>query len=238
MDLRDGSCATFLASRQVAEAGLVATLSPDEVLAAIEARMPREVAHLYHFVWADVVDLHFAWQSYNQLYGLDETVIILNNCASSFFASLQATLEDQVFLKVARLADPAESSSSGRHRRDNASFFKLAKAVREAGDEALADRLENAAATFKTKVDSISLVRNRSIAHRDLAVALRLESLPEVKRSDIENALDSVRTYMNIVDETYLGAVGGYEHCIEGGGADHLLFWLREGIAHQECKGH
>ena len=210
-------------------------LSPDQVLAEIDARMPREVARLYHFVWADVVDLHFAWLSYTQLYGDTKSVDDLNECAGSFFARLQALFEDQVFLKLARLADPA-ASGSGRGR-ENASFLRVVDAAREAGDAALADRLQSAAATFKSDVASISLVRNREIAHRDLRVALRIENLPEVKRSEIENALSSARDFMQIVEGQYLGTIGGYQDLVEGGGADHLLFWLREGLAHQKCQG-
>src|ERR1700688_4276000 len=208
--------------------------SPKEVLEDIEARMPQEVARLYHSVWADVVQVHFVWQSYAQLYGSDDSIKVLNSCASSFFARLQRSLYAELVLRIARLADPAKS---GPGRRDNASFFRLADAVREAGDAALADQLKCAAETFKGTARAISVVRHRQIAHRDLNVALRVEPLLAVTSGQIEDALRCARSFMHIVEGKYLGSMTGYEHAVEAGGADHLLFWLREGIAHQECRG-
>jgi hypothetical protein len=126
--------------------------SPEEVLEDIEARMPREVARLYHAVWVDVVQVHFVWRSYSQLYGSDDSVEVLNRCAGSFFARLQRSLNNDLLLRIARLADPAKSGPGGRK---NASFFRLVDAVREAGNAALADQLKCAAETFKCSAAAI-----------------------------------------------------------------------------------
>jgi hypothetical protein len=67
--------------------------------------------------------------------------------------------------------------------------------------------------------------RNKRIAHSDLTTALKLsdEPLPGISRSSIEEALASVRVFMNRANHQFFNSHTAYEHFQTSTGGDRLL---------------
>ena len=208
--------------------------SPEEVRSEIEAAMPKRVAQLYWLLRNRVADLHFAWKSLLRLYGEDqETVDVLNRCSGSFAGRLQTVLSNHVFLGLSCLKDPA------RHgERENAVFALVIDEAQKNGSCDLAKRLKERLLEFKKLCEAITLHRNRRIAHSDLDVALHIGEgdLPDVSRRDVEAVLAAARAFMHVVEVEYLGSQTAYELGVDSRGAEHLVFWLRQGLEHEKCK--
>ncbi len=212
------------------------TDSTDEFRSTAESAMPEGVGALYCDLWNRVANLHLAWNAYVQLFGKDEeTVATLNQCAGSFIGRLQRILENEVFLSISRLTDPARS---GPARRENATFDLIRERVGAGGDQALSEKLAERRREVRNLARGIVLQRNRRIAHADLEAALHIGDsvLPGVSRQRVTQVLSAIRAFMHEIELEYLGSQTVYEYSVDSHGAEKLVFWLREGLAHQQCK--
>jgi hypothetical protein len=167
----------------------------DEVLEEFRKTYPRSIADLAHQLWNDICFLNLSVSAYLQLYSSQQTVEILNSSAPRFFACLQNWLRLTISLEIGRLTDAVQSGT-----RSNASFAGFAKLLREAGETAAADMLEEDLKALKKALQKILTIRHRTQAHADLKPILREDSpVPEVPRNELETLVDAIgNTYSRI----------------------------------------
>ena len=169
------------------------------------------------------------WCEFRKLYASPEEpekrIALLNDTAGLFFGLVQDIMWKDVLLHVARLTDPVEQGRRGEHK--NLTILGLPEAVE---DPELRSQVCARVEEARKRTGFARDWRNRRIAHRDLPLALgdtRAEALPSVSRAKIEEALESIRSVMNLLSCEYGEGYVAYE--LVGppvGDADALVWYL------------
>ena len=149
--------------------------------------MGDEIGTVYSALWQEVAWIHQKWAQYVELFGTSSGRInLLNQAAPAMFRTVQDTLWEDVLLHLARLTDPAESM-----RKANLSVFRLATLV---ANLPIGIHVESLSSAALTACEFARDWRNRRLAHRDLDLALGLNSQPlaPASRLDPVEAMNSV----------------------------------------------
>lgn len=194
--------------------------------------MPSEISAVYDEFRSEVTWLHGRWICYRQLFAHSpKRIDLLNEAASTFFFILQDVLLDDIQVSLSKLTDPART---GKH--ENLSLEQLQERLVANAEPALVltcrsslDLLHRQCAPFRTH-------RHKKLAHLDLQVALRTPAtpLPDVSRQMIEDALLTLRTYLNAIERHFNDSEWGYEHFIMASDGDALVATLRAGLRYEE----
>jgi hypothetical protein len=194
--------------------------------------IPIEISEVYEELRSEVTWLHGRWMCYRQLYAHSpKRIDLLNEAASTFFFILQDVLVDEVQVSLSKLTDPART---GKH--ENLSLEQLQERVVAHADPALATTCRGSLDTLHQQCDSFRARRHKKLAHLDLQVALRTPAtpLPDVSRQMIEDALLSLRTYLNAIEMHFNNSEWGYDHFIMTSDGDALVATLRAGLRYEE----
>jgi hypothetical protein len=201
----------------------------DEIAEEFRKAYPESVAELAHHLWNAICHLNLSVSTYSQLYSSKEVIEILNGSAPHFFRSLQSWLPWTIYFQIGRLTDPAQSGSKDGLR-SNASFAGFVQILREAGETAAADALDEDFKTMKPALNKVRAVRNRILAHADLQTVLRKDpALPPIPHAEIETLVDEIsKTYIRTdarfrKKEIYFKGIGAFS------GVDALVAVLERG---------
>jgi hypothetical protein len=196
--------------------------------------IPSHIQEIYRELHPEVVWLHARWKVYRQLFGTSERRIdLLNESAASAFYVFQELLFADVQIALSRLTDPPRVG-----RNENLSLDQLQLRV-EAVNGELAEILRPLLDQIHTRCAAFRAHRNQRLVHFDLETALRTgaRQLPSVSRRMIEEALTSIRTYMNTIQGHYDDTETGYEHFImHGTDGDALVWLLVKGLRYEELS--
>ena len=102
---------------------------------------------------------------YNQLFGCDESISVLNEFNGLIFGRIQLNFVERICLKIACLMDPASSGKGGANK--NLSLKRLVDISQNNELKETYDRLQ--ASYEKT---GIKIWRNKILAHTDLKTAM------------------------------------------------------------------
>lgn len=196
--------------------------------------IPPEVAPVYDELRSEVTWLHGRWICYRQLYAESpKRIELLNESAGTFFYILQDLLFDEIQVTLSKLTDPA---STGKFK--NLSLDQLQALLKAHGDTTLAQQCRKTLDTLHTQCVAFRHRRHKKLAHLDLSTALRTsrQPLPGVSRQMIEDALLTIRTYLNAIEMHYNNSEWGYEHFIMGNDGDALVATLRAGLRYEELR--
>ena len=208
--------------------------TPEEVKADIVSKMPAGTGRLFYELDNSVSNLHLVWKNYRILYGTSpERIDLLNWSASTFFGLLDDILRSEVFMGIARLADPKQSVG-----KDTVSLERLISDLKNHLDQNTYDKLVIMLNEFKLYCDPIKQLRNRTIAHEDLATALKYhpDPLPGISRAFIEGALLRIRNILNDIEFKFLGNTTYYQDIISQHDAESLIFALEGAKEHEKCR--
>jgi hypothetical protein len=209
-------------------------LDPDEVKAEVLASLPADCAELFHELDTDVTALHLNWQDYRSLYGTSpERIELLNWAAHSFFGLLDQTMRHDILLRIARLTD---LPSIGGHT--NSSLPQLVVRLRPHLQPAESADLQAKLDDLLAYCAPVRDLRNRLLAHDDLATALHYHSdpLPGTSRAHIEGALERIRTLLNQVNLLYQRSITYYQKVIAAGTGEDLIVALERARKHEVCE--
>ena len=194
--------------------------------------MGPDLGPVYHELWNEVTWLHAKWNQYRQLFGHSlQRVELLNKVAGHFFRIVQDALWDDVILHLARLTDPLKSGGKA-----NLSLRRLPKLISDATLKKEVGSLIEVALSTSLFVRDL---RNRKLAHIDLALALKtgVEPIPGVSRDKVEAALSAVRVVLNKLEAYYWESETAYEHFISmGGEGDTLIYFMRAGLRAEDSR--
>jgi hypothetical protein len=208
-------------------------MSPDEAREEDIAAFPEGIGELYHELSSNVAHLHLNWNDYRALFGTSaERIEILNWAAPTFFGLLDGILLHNVLLTIARLTDPCRTSGH-----DNASLAQLVDKLKPFVDEALFADLQMELRDLEDHCATIRDMRNRILAHSDLATELGYhpEPAPGVSRAYVESVLERIRKLINGIAEPFLCTTVAYEHVHVIFGGERLM-WVLEN-AYQQSVG-
>jgi len=172
----------------------------DELKEALEISK-QELTHLY-----------YRWIMYVQIFGTNSHRIdIVNQTASNFLQEFQWLIIDNMVLSISKLTDAAEM-----RKNTNLSLSFLINKVAELGDEDLTKELSAILEQLKDSIEHFRDIRNKRIAHNDLATAKNkdTEPLPGVSRKDVNVALQYISDFLNKIEQKYLNSTTAYDMTI------------------------
>ena len=185
--------------------------------------MGQELGPAFALLSRQLVELHFVWQQYRQLYAdTPDTVDLLNRTAGLFFRIVQGQLWDSVLLGICRITDPAKQ---GKNK--NLTVWSLHDLITDAGLQVEVHKCCQAA------YDASELARshrNKRIAHQDHDYRMNPTANPlsTVTRDAIEEMLKALRTGMNRIENHYMSSITCYEEVGGLSGAGTLVSKLRK----------
>jgi len=188
-----------------------------------------ELGSVYDALHNEYAWLIVKWRQFVELYGItSERVDLLNRAAGLFFRVVQDSLFEDVLLTLARFTDTPRSMGEV-----NLTIQALPPLVR---DPVLRDDMEALTGAARVATDFARDWRNRRIAHRDLALAVKGEAQPLAlaTRSQVEEALKAVSRVLNRVHEFYFESEIRYDIISLATDAVSLLYVLRDGVEAEE----
>ncbi len=186
--------------------------------------MGEEVGALYHALWNELVRLHSKWDEYVELFGTKPSRLeLLNSSAPLFFRTVQDSLWESTLIQITRITDPLKSCG-----RDNLSITRLACIVDIELKGIISEKINVAVEKTKFCRDW----RNRRIAHNDLSLALDSGAVPlePASRANIKDALKSIVSVLNIIEEHYMDNTTDFDVIKGCYGAEALLYVLDDGL--------
>jgi AbiU2 len=133
---------------------------------------------------------------YRQVFGTSpERIELLNRAAAMAFCVFQEVLFRDVELALNKLNDPPK-------RGRNATLKTLRNEIAALVDSQLAANLDALLTEYGNWCAKIKVRRNKSHAHFDYQSLTdqKVHPLPDINRSEIERALDTLRRFMNAIE--------------------------------------
>lgn len=193
--------------------------------------MPPDLADLYPALWQQAVWLHIVWNQYRQLFGTSpQQLDLLNEMAPGFFRVCHDALLDDVVLTLCRLTDGPKSCGQ-----PNMVLKRVADAVAACGEQALTVTVEIYLNEAVDRCETLREHRHKRLAHADLNVAVYKSPLGTITREMIENALESVRSFINAIGEHFHGSPTDFQ--TPGallGEANALIYRFKEAKAYRK----
>ena len=196
------------------------------------SNIPTPFGPIYDELRSEIIWLHGRWLTYRELFAESPRRIeLLNESAGTFFYIIENVLLDEVQISLSKLTDPP---SSGRN--NNLSLEQLQLNLQKHCDAILVNNCRTILNELHIQCKVFRIRRHKTLAHLDLPTALKQlpQPLPGVSRQMIEDALRSVRDYMNAIEAHYNDSQVGYEHFILNDGVNALLTMLRNGLRYEE----
>ncbi|MHA1280440.1 MAG: AbiU2 domain-containing protein [Candidatus Helarchaeota archaeon] len=196
-------------------------------------QLPDELKHIFGKLENQVNWLYGRWAIYRQLFGISKLRIdLLNESAPTFFRVVQDVLMDYIQLTLSKLADPART----RGGEDNLCLETIYKQVKELKEHVLQSKLKKSLQNFKKKCEAFKVHRDKRIAHFDFNTMIKEKTkfLPRISRQMIENALNELSNFMNIVNTHFTSTETAYEYSIMKYESDTLVEWLKRGLRYEE----
>jgi hypothetical protein len=198
--------------------------SPDETRQHYVSSMGEPLGEASYALWSEVALLFRDWGEFTYLFGSHPNrTELLNKAAPVFFRAVQVALFEATVLRIARLTDPPKSVG-----KSNLTVQQLP----DLADTSLAGELTRLVEEAKEAAGFCRDWRNRSIAHRDLQLALSkdAEPLPDATIEKVKKAILALGAILNSLTQHYLNSTTLFEFDGVTGGAPSLLKVLQDGL--------
>ncbi len=196
--------------------------------------MSPELSKLFDEIQHEVNWLHAKWINYRQIYAQDEEQInLLNRISPSFFYILQIIFLSDTYLHISRLTDPAYTMG-----KENLSLERLVQSIESIKYKDLVDIVLVDLEKIKSASKPFRDLRNLTIAHIDLKVALKvnIDPIPGIGRQMVEDVLLLIRQLMNHIEIYFKESETAYELVITRGDGVALVYALKDVETYREEK--
>lgn len=187
--------------------------------------MGPDLGETYILLCASLVDLNVKWSLYRAIYGTnEERVKLVNQAAGVFFQTVQNSLLDDILIHISRLTD--RSKTAGK---ENLTIFRLSSLI-ECSE--ILPVFEEHMSVAKERCSFARDWRNRRIAHSDLEHRFNPRSKPleTASRKNINDALTSIASVLNVLSRRYIGSTMIYEESVTIGDAEAILYVINDGL--------
>ncbi|EKD73844.1 MAG: hypothetical protein ACD_45C00175G0004 [uncultured bacterium] len=186
--------------------------------------MGEKIGSHYHALWNELAQLYSKWDEYVELFGTKPSRLeLLNSSAPLFFRTVQDSLWESTLIHITRITDPVKSCG-----KDNLSITRLECLVDVEIKGIISEKINIAV----KKSNFCRDWRNRRIAHNDLSLALDSGAVPlePASRASIKDALQSIASVLNTVEEHYMNSTTEFNVIKGFYGAEALLYVLDDGL--------
>jgi hypothetical protein len=193
--------------------------------------MGQELGALYSALWQEHSWLHAKWHEFVVLFGTKpERIDLLNQAAPAFFRQVQDMFWEEIVLHIARLLDSPVSVG-----KPNLSFRRLPLCI-DAPD--LKHDVDSLVKACLDKGKFAKDWRNRHLAHRDLerAIGETPEPLAFASRQAVNEVMASMDAVLDAISQHYRGSETVFDFVAPHGGAEDLLYLLRDGLKYRDEK--
>jgi HEPN superfamily AbiU2-like protein len=162
------------------------------------------------------------WTLYQELYGDQKRVEVMQATAFVTFGILQPALWESIFMGITRFIDPAKSMGN-----ETASLEQLLKAIPPGHDGLCAD-LTSRLATLRTNCEPIRQWRHNRIAHANLAVVMMEKILDSPTIQGVHRAIGGIEDFHRQVgNHFYPSETWSFAGEVD---ADRMMFLIAEGL--------
>lgn len=169
----------------------------------------------------EFAQIKYRWRIHSELFGSDENVDLLNRCGGEVFGLTQKLMIYDTLAALCRLCDPSKS----RGNENNSIYNQYEKQKSNLSSSEIKD-IESDLSSLEGAMSNIRTLRNKSMSHNDLGVAVSSIKLPNVTYDEIENVLNHIVKILNKVFKVN----GNYESVSKfGPGVSKLLKTLKAG---------
>jgi hypothetical protein len=198
--------------------------TPEEAEKANIAKMGDVLGRQYSSLWQEVAMLHVRWAHYVELYGTKpERVELLNAVAPLLARIIEDDLWEAMLLHIGRLTDPPRSAGKANLTLRNLPDLIDGSSTKAAVEAAIQDVIDCSGFCRD--------LRNRHIAHRDLALALNQPAVPLSlgSQADMKAVLKAITAVLNVVEHHYKDSRSIFDIPTQGHDSLALLRVLDDG---------
>ncbi|HWE37831.1 MAG TPA: hypothetical protein VG406_14780 [Isosphaeraceae bacterium] len=158
---------------------------------------PPTLSTVYEAIESDVIQLHFRYKLFKQLYATQATVDILNVVAPALFAEVRQIMLENIMMVISQLTDPPTSRGPKGATLENLTMRRLVETI-DAQETGLADRLgvPRLLEMLDGHAEPIRTVRNRMLAHNDWG--RRTEPMPLVMKEHIDGTIEAMERILRV----------------------------------------
>lgn len=174
--------------------------------------MDKPLKDAFDHAQKELTHLNYRWIMFVQLFGTNSHRIrLINQTASNLLSEFQWLVIDSMVLGLSKFTDPAKMKGNS-----NLSFLYFIEEIDKAEKGGIADELRQLLNELDAAVEKFRAIRNKKIAHNDLAVALGSADspLPGASRSDVNKALRIAGEFLNKIELNYFNSNTAYENTI------------------------
>jgi hypothetical protein len=187
---------------------------------------------LFEDAYSQLYQLHTHWRLYVTFFGDRDATTVVRDAAPFTFGTFQALLIDAVVLGIDQLLEAEERKGQP------ASIATLIKAM-PPQDAPLKRDLKKRLQELRRVCAPVAVHRDRLVAHRDAAVVLNPEQVPNLSVKHVRIALSELSDVLDIVSKKYHGGMSCAflpDDDPDTFDADLLLALLREALEHRRSK--
>jgi hypothetical protein len=136
-------------------------------------------------------------------------------------------------LTLSKLADPSQTKSQ-----QNLTLESLLNGLEGLAHEPLLEQLRKARDNYLKTCQLIKKRRNKQLAHFDRETLLNEKAcpIPGLSRKEIEEALKTLRTFMNSIEAYFLDSTTAYHDAVISWDGDVLASVLKRGLRYEELQ--
>jgi len=161
---------------------------------------------------------------YKELFENEESQILMERTAPSFFADLNTILHDYLLLEFVKITDPTKSG-----KKENFTVDNLVISIDWPQD--VRERLRSLSEKTKVFIRHTLDARNKLLAHTDKKVFLTETSLGEFPEGEDEVFLRTLEEVCDITHEVCFGSIFGHIVVAKPGDVLNLKMALRNAVA-------
>lgn len=184
-----------------------------------------ESREVFDALRTEVTFLHGLWDTYEQLFGTEESVAVLNSTAPGAFSFLGYVIRHNIVMTICRITDPKRTG-----KKDNLTLDRLRHVISEQPQGAqLLVELESRLKEINSACEPFRVRRNRTLSHLDLQTALKThpETLPGIEKTQIADVLNRIAGFMNAILGHFTAAHADFVPVV-GGPARNIIHGLSE----------
>ena len=198
--------------------------------------MDDELKEAFEKAQQELTHLYYRWIMFVQMFGGNaHRIDVINRTSSNLLMEFHWLVLDNMVLSLSKLTDPA-----GMRGNSNLSLPYLIDEIEKTDKKDIVPELKATLEELNAAVEHFRKIRNKRIAHNDLAVVLGGDesTLPGVSRADVNNALKLTGDFLNKIEVTFFNSTTGYDLTILPLTNDgrSLIIRLQKSIAYDQLE--